>query len=274
MPDLLATLNEAKRQYLEAKRRYVMVRELVRIRHILRLREESRHSSPCGDSTLSLRSQELNDSALRLQKLKDLIHLREICLRRQQRAHRLRDKAEAAQRRRQDPELMENLRMLRKLKELVRHQERILHRQNRALAQRDYAVTAQCSAAHDQAGNSLQKQPAGPQPKPASIEKPIESQERGSCKVSCRTNNWRKHRSRSHAGSLVRLRELRRHQENLQGDRQQGSQARRCPPRVRWLAIQDLTVRGPPLPHSTVLTTYLLTLRSPAAFLIRHISGF
>jgi hypothetical protein len=123
-------LHEAKHQFLEAKRRYLMLRELAKMRRV-RLRaaagpSPTRPMSAWPGECLGERNQsadvsraELNHDGLRLHELKEVIRLREIRLGRQERGHRLRDRYEAAQRRRHDPELRDNVLRLRKLKELL-----------------------------------------------------------------------------------------------------------------------------------------------------------
>src|SRR5262249_36768494 len=127
-------LHEAKHQFLEAKRRYLMLRELVYVRRgrlraagprptrpMLAWRDEGPAERTEAERTESadVSRQELNHDVLRLHELKEVIRLREIRLCRQERAHRRHDRAEAVQRRRQDPELRDNLLRLRKLKELL-----------------------------------------------------------------------------------------------------------------------------------------------------------
>src|SRR5262249_51708961 len=131
LQQLLQLLNEARHQFLEAKRRYFKLKQLVFLRQVVeprrlqtlqelaRLREIRQEGAPPqsnehdpaapsrpqparqdrlqGEARETREAQELRDNVLRLQKLQELIRLRELLLRRQQRALRLRRQAAAAQ---------------------------------------------------------------------------------------------------------------------------------------------------------------------------------
>src|SRR5262245_20106180 len=91
MPDLLAALNQARHQFLEARRRYFKLRELVSLRRIQeqdrlqKLEELARrcpprqedananHTEADADAERSYLNQQLTDSILCLRKLKEFL---------------------------------------------------------------------------------------------------------------------------------------------------------------------------------------------------------
>ena len=156
-------LPEIERQFLEAKRRYRLFREIVLLRRELfirsfrRLEELARvrrlrcqtqdsgpiqQNDPAADAQRSRLAQNLKESFLKLQKTRELIRDGENLLRRQQRALKSRRQHAAAQVQ-PDQEMRDNALRLQKLKELYRIQQELLLRHERALCVHDAAAAVQ-----------------------------------------------------------------------------------------------------------------------------------
>src|SRR5262249_29695266 len=95
------------------------------------------HDTPADTATASV-NRELNDNdnVLKLEKLKEIIRIRETLLRRQQRALRRR-RAAAATQCLPDHAMVDNVRRLRKLKELLQLRQLPLHLHHRASGLQD-----------------------------------------------------------------------------------------------------------------------------------------
>jgi len=236
-------LPEIKRQFLEAKRRYRLFQEIVLLRRELfirsfrrleelarvrRLRQEQdsrpiQQSDPEADAERSRLAQNLKESFLKLQKIRELIRDGENLLHRQQRALKSRRQAAAAQVR-PDPEMRDNALRLQKLKELYRVEQELLRRQERALCEHDVAAAVQQVQNRDcDNRNASEAEPAS----------------------ACRNSVWKKTASMRNARQPARHNQARRPQQNFERPLQQGDQFRRhrC---VGFSAPQDLIARGPP----------------------------
>jgi hypothetical protein len=149
--DLDAALNEAthelleaRRRYLEAKRRYSALHQLAclrRIAHERLLRKQNeldhmRHEAAPRPPKDAVADPSRRDQLIRLQKLKELIQVREELLRRQRRALHRRRQAAAAQCQ-PDQAMRDNIRRLQKLKELFQLYQARLYRQHRAAGLQD-----------------------------------------------------------------------------------------------------------------------------------------
>ena len=182
-------LPEFTRQFLEAKRRYrhfqelVLLRrelwirsskrleELARVRRVLRQQESGliQPSDPEADPQRSRLAQNLKESFLKLEKIRELIRLGESLFYRQRRALKSRRQAAAAQVL-PDPEMRDNALRLQKLKELFRLQRELIRRQERALCEHDDASAVQHRSSSDQIADDLPKQPDDSQPNLAPCE--------------------------------------------------------------------------------------------------------
>jgi hypothetical protein len=153
LPQLVQALNQARHQFLEAKRRYLKLRELVRLRSMEERRglqelEELARLSPLPQEKAQAQAQttraetdiwsrlnqELNDNTLWLRTLKELLLKRLTRLCHQQRAVRRRAGAQAVQEWRQTPGVRDQLVQLPTLKKMIELREALRLRQLHALS--------------------------------------------------------------------------------------------------------------------------------------------